>query len=124
MRMIFEGTLKFGSIYHDTSDKRLSRDNRHLLLLLDVARAVSGRLAGELLRMRLYRVGVEDLHNLAEVYTLDQLVDLLIIVVVTEHQKNRVNVPCLRQAHDQVSQVDDARVHLSQQSTKMNKITF
>lgn len=84
----------------------------YLLLLLDVAGTVSGRLTRKLLRMRLYRVRVEDLHHLAEVNTLHQFVDLFIIVVVTEHQQNRFNVPCLRQAYDQMPQVDDACVHL------------
>lgn len=84
----------------------------YLLLLLDVAGTVSWRLTRKLLWMRLYRVRVEDLHHLAEVNTLHQFVDLFIIVVVTEHQQNRVNVPRLRQAYDQVAQVDDACVHL------------
>jgi hypothetical protein len=43
---------------------------------------------------------------------LHQLVDLLVIVVVAEHQQNCVDVSRLRQAHYQVPQVDDASVYL------------
>ena len=91
---------------------------QHLLLLLNIARTVPRRLARELLWMCLYWVRVEDLHHLAEVHTLHQLVDFLVIVVVTEHQQHCVDVACLRQADDKVSQVDDACVHLLQQELK------
>ena len=68
--------------------------------------------------MRLYRVRVEDLHHLAEVHTLHKFVDFFIVVVMTEHQQNRVNVPRLRQAHDEVPQIDDACVYLLQEETE------
>lgn len=84
----------------------------YLLLLLNIARTIPRWLARELLWMCLYWVRVEDLHHPAEVNALHQLVDLLVIVVVAEHQQNCVDVSRLRQAHYQVPQVDDASVYL------------
>ena len=72
--------------------------------------------------MRLYWVGVEDLHHLAEVHTLHKFVDFLVVEVMTEHQQNCVDVPRLRQAHNEVPQVDDACVYLLQDETKCEQI--
>jgi hypothetical protein len=52
---------------------------------------------------------------------LHQLVDLLVIVVMAEHQQHCVNVARLCQAHDQVPQVDDARVYLWQGSETVSR---
>ena len=91
---------------------------QHLLFLLNIARTVPRGLAREFLWMRLYWVRVEDLHHLAEVHTLHKLVDFLVVVVMTEHQQNCVNVPRLCQAHDEVPQVDDACVYLLQEESE------
>lgn len=71
-------------------------DGQYALLLFDVSRTVVGIHAGILVRMRLNGVRVEDLHHLAEVDLLHQVVDVVVVVVVREHQQHLRNVPGLR----------------------------
>lgn len=84
----------------------------HSLLLLDVPGTVVGIDAGILVRMRLHRVRIEYLQHLAEVDLLHQIVDVIIVKIVREHQQRLGNVACLRQADNQMAQIIDARVHL------------
>lgn len=82
------------------------------LFFFDVAWAVVGILPGELIWMSLNGMGIKYLQHFAEVDALHQLVDLLIKEVVREHQQHLGYVSDLCQADNQVSQVDDACVHL------------
>lgn len=66
--------------------------------------------------MRLHRVRIEYLHDLAEVDALHQIVDVLVVEIVREHKQRALDVARLRQTDDQVSQVRDARMYLQDES--------
>jgi len=69
--------------------------------------------------MRLYGIRIEYLHGLAEVDHLDEFVDLLVVVIVTEYEQRVLDAPSTGQAHDGVPEVHDSRVDL-EHNTSVN----
>lgn len=62
--------------------------------------------------MRLYAVGIKDLHHAAEVDALHEIVDIRVPNVMAEDEKGLLDVSGLSQRYYQVSQVGQTRVHL------------
>jgi len=52
------------------------------------------------------------LHHLAEIDTLDKLVNFFIVVVVTKDQKRLIDIFGLSETHNQMTKVDDSSVDL------------